>query len=118
MEKILTVDDVARVLQVKAITVREMFRQQRLRGFKMGKAWRTTEQLLKEDIATLIKGAPSRLNTPANGGGATKQKARRTSKVSKEKTAPPSEKVHDPQAVAVSPGKSRDAVDDTQQLLF
>jgi excisionase family DNA binding protein len=50
MDKILTVDDVAEILHVKPITVREMFREKRLRAFKMGKAWRTTEQMLQEDI--------------------------------------------------------------------
>jgi len=51
MDKILTVEDVAAVLQVKPITVREMFRGKRLRAFKIGKAWRTTEAMLQEDLA-------------------------------------------------------------------
>jgi len=33
MDKILTVEQVAEALQVKAITVREMFRDKRIRGF-------------------------------------------------------------------------------------
>jgi excisionase family DNA binding protein len=56
MDKILTVNDVAEILQVKAITVREMFREQRLRAFKIGKAWRTTEVMLQEDIVTMARG--------------------------------------------------------------
>jgi excisionase family DNA binding protein len=56
MEKILTVEDVAALLQVKPITVREMFREKRLRAFKMGKAWRTTESMLREDIESLAQG--------------------------------------------------------------
>ncbi|MBI2424452.1 MAG: helix-turn-helix domain-containing protein [Candidatus Hydrogenedentes bacterium] len=56
MDKILTVNDVADVLKVKPITVREMFRENRLRAFKVGKAWRTTEQMLQEDIEYLARG--------------------------------------------------------------
>jgi len=56
MDKILTVSDVADVLKVKEITVREMFRTKRLRAFKMGKSWRTTEVMLQEDIAALARG--------------------------------------------------------------
>lgn len=68
MEKILTVNDVAEILQVKAITVREMFREKRLRGFKVGKAWRTTEILLREDIAALARGeSPETLPAPGDG---------------------------------------------------
>ncbi|MBX3176170.1 MAG: helix-turn-helix domain-containing protein [Candidatus Hydrogenedentes bacterium] len=68
MEKILTVNDVADILQVKAITVREMFREKRLRGFKVGKAWRTTEPMLREDIAALARGeSPEALPAPGDG---------------------------------------------------
>lgn len=56
MEKILTVEQVAEILQVKAITVREMFRDKRIRGFKVGKAWRTTERMLQEDIEAIARG--------------------------------------------------------------
>jgi excisionase family DNA binding protein len=65
MEKILTVEDVAEILQVKVITVREMFRQKRLRAFKVGKGWRTTETMLREDLDALARGeAPKHLPTP------------------------------------------------------
>ena len=57
MDKILTVEQVAEILQVKAITVREMFRDKRIRGFKVGKAWRTTEKMLQEDIEAIARGA-------------------------------------------------------------
>jgi len=56
LDTILTVNDVASVLQVKPITVREMFREKRLRAFKVGKAWRTTERMLQEDIDALARG--------------------------------------------------------------
>lgn len=56
MDKILTVNDVAEILQVKPITVREMFRAQRLRGFKIGKAWRIAESTLEEDLAAMSTG--------------------------------------------------------------
>ncbi len=80
MEKILTVRDVADILQVKEITVREMFREGRLRGFKMGKAWRTTEDMLRADIETLAAGG-----TPGDGEAtaatsAKKVRAKRTAK--------------------------------------
>lgn len=65
MEKILTVEDVAGILKVKLITVREMFRHKRLRAFKVGKAWRTTETMLQEDLAALARGeTPAQLPTP------------------------------------------------------
>lgn len=50
MENMLTVEEVAKVLRVKPFTVRQMFREGRLRGFKVGKAWRTTESTLEQDI--------------------------------------------------------------------
>lgn len=56
MDNVLTVEDVARLLKVKPITVREMLREQRIRGFKVGKAWRTTEAMLTEDLATIARG--------------------------------------------------------------
>lgn len=69
MDKILTVEDVADILKVKAITVREMFRHKRLRAFKVGKGWRTTETMLREDLDALARGeAPAQLPAPASGG--------------------------------------------------
>lgn len=65
MDKILTVNDVAEILSVKPITVREMFREKRLRAFKMGKSWRTTETMLREDIEAMARGVRSQ---PARSG--------------------------------------------------
>lgn len=65
MDKILSVDDVAGILQVKPITVREMFREKRLRAFKVGKSWRTTQQMLQEDIAALARGEAPEVLPPA-----------------------------------------------------
>jgi len=56
MENVLTVEEVAKLLKVKPITVREMLRDQRIRGFKVGKAWRTTEAMLAEDLDTISRG--------------------------------------------------------------
>jgi len=39
----LTVEEVAAILKVQPLTVRQMFRESRIRGFKIGKAWRTTQ---------------------------------------------------------------------------
>lgn len=65
MDKILTVRNVAEILQVKPITVREMFREQRIRGFKVGKGWRTTETMLQEDLEALARGErPAKLPRP------------------------------------------------------
>lgn len=50
MERILTVEEVAGILRVKPFTVRQMFREKRLSGFKIGKAWRITEEALENDI--------------------------------------------------------------------
>lgn len=56
MDNVLTVEEVAQFLKVKPITVREMLREQRIRGFKVGKAWRTTESMLREDLDTISRG--------------------------------------------------------------
>lgn len=80
MEKILTVNEVAEILSVKPITVREMFREKRLRAFKVGKAWRTTESMLREDIESLARGAlsesPEAVATPS-GEDSTMAKSKR-----------------------------------------
>jgi excisionase family DNA binding protein len=127
MDKILTVNDVATVLQVKAITVREMFREKRLRGFKVGKSWRTTEVMLQEDINALARGeAPAELpGTPdAPGSAAPSAKSPLPSPTpvapvvvtETPKTAPaprPAKKVPTPPSKDVDEAK-----EDTQQLLF
>lgn len=125
MEKILTVNDVAAVLQVKAITVREMFREKRLRGFKVGKSWRTTEVMLQEDINALARGeAPAELPgaaeapdrpAPVPATMATEKPA--------PKTPPPAPEVSQahraPKKSPAPPVKEGDdSGEDTQQLLF
>ena len=58
----LTVEEVAAILKVQPLTVRQMFREGRIRGFKIGKAWRTTMPIIEEDIACMSRGVkPPRL---------------------------------------------------------
>lgn len=94
MEKILTVNEVAEILSVKPITVREMFREKRLRAFKVGKAWRTTETMLREDIEALAHAAvadddPEAVPTPTGDDSMAKtnRPASKPSKKSDEKPA-------------------------------
>ncbi|HOQ90652.1 MAG TPA: helix-turn-helix domain-containing protein [Candidatus Hydrogenedentes bacterium] len=56
MDEMLTVEEVAEILKVRPLTVRQMFREQRLRGFKIGKAWRTTRTWLNEDLVAMSQG--------------------------------------------------------------
>lgn len=49
-EKVLTVEDISEFLKLKPLTIRQMFRTGKLRGFKIGKSWRTTESLFVEDL--------------------------------------------------------------------
>lgn len=132
MEKILTVNDVAAVLQVKAITVREMFREKRLRGFKVGKSWRTTEVMLQEDINALARGeAPAELPGAADAAAPTSMTPAPAPKpVSHPKAEAPkveAPKADAPAAVAprvpkkapaAAPKDGEDSGEDTQQLLF
>ena len=48
--KIYTVDEIAEVLTLKPTTVRVMLQNKEINGFKAGKAWRVTEDDLKEYI--------------------------------------------------------------------
>lgn len=140
MDKILTVYDVADILQVKPITVREMFRQQRLRGFKVGKAWRIAEKTLQEDIESIASGETPQPKKPPRQKSrpqpeAAPAEAQPAPAPSPEPTpspepAPPPEPepsapVLDPEPApappveeAAPPEKKKPAVDDTQQLLF
>ena len=43
VEKLLTVEDVAKVLLVKPTTVREWLKASKLKGMKMGRLWRIWE---------------------------------------------------------------------------
>ena len=56
LDTMLTVEEVAAILKVKPLTVRQMFREKRLRGFKMGKSWRTTLPILEEDVLCMSRG--------------------------------------------------------------
>lgn len=145
MNKILTVNDVAKILQVQPITVREMFRDKRLRAFKVGKAWRTTETMLEEDIAAIARGeSPSVV--PMMGGVeaaptvatpvATSAAAPEPEKPAEKKRAPRTKKpesppeveptAQDPESATPEPAeqkpetaaKDKKAKDDSQQLLF
>jgi len=140
MDKILTVEQVADALQVKAITVREMFRDKRIRGFKVGKAWRTTEKMLQEDIEAIARGdspadlpmlgteAPAReVEVPKRGRKngavakpatkAAKPAAKRGAKAGSNGAASHAE-VAAPAARKAAKTVERPAEDDTQQLLF
>lgn len=54
-DKFLTVEDIAEYLKIKPLTVRQMFRNGKLRGFKLGKSWRTTESVFIEDLNKIAK---------------------------------------------------------------
>jgi excisionase family DNA binding protein len=147
MDKILTVEQVADALQVKAITVREMFRDKRIRGFKVGKAWRTTEKMLQEDIEAIARGdspadlpmlgteAPAReVAVPKRGRknpgvepATAKAPAKAAAKASTKRAAKAGTNgaLEGGAEVALSPAArkaaktiERPAEDDTQQLLF
>ena len=128
MEKILTVRDVADLLQVKEITVREMFRAGRLRGFKMGKAWRTTEDMLRADIETLAAGGtPGEGEAPAPKTAKkprTKRVTKGARKQNKQAAAPEPASADPPPAEAAPDMPDRDdpddpdEEDDAQGLLF
>lgn len=79
MERILTVDEVAEVLRIKPFTVRQKFREKRLSGFKVGKAWRITESALQADIRRMRGGSPAsdpeEPGRPGPEGGATAEGA-------------------------------------------
>lgn len=127
IETILTVNEVAEILQVKPITVREMFRERRLRAFKVGKAWRTTRQMLEEDIEALAQGLPPDTLPEA------RKPARRPEEVAGS-PAPPAPAVPDPPPADPPPGdppppgeapkqrkravKEQADEDDSQQFLF
>ena len=115
MDPILTVNEVAKLIKVKPITVREMFRNGRLRGFKVGKAWRTTEKMLQEDIEALASGrAPAKLD----------QQAATPTPAPPPEAAPviaPKKKASKPRKNPAKPDpdeKVSKVDDDTQQLLF
>ena len=119
MDKILTVKDVAELLQVQPITVREMFREKRLRGFKIGKAWRTTKKMFEEDVAALTSGrSPAELPQPKSPPLAVDKPGPKPAAESMQ--APPAPaKAAKPKKDSVPPkdgGKAED--DETQERLF
>lgn len=126
IENILTVEDVARILQVKSITVREMFRKKRLRAFKMGKSWRTTKAMLEEDLVELA----AKPQVEESPGGTPRRRGRPRKTEAAAPATPPPPAVEAPAAEAPlpepkkraarqSPAKPKDEdADDTQQLLF
>lgn len=134
MDKILTVTDVAGILKVKEITVREMFREKRLRAFKMGKAWRTTEVMLQEDVAALARGEmpvtiPDAAPASPQKGESRPKKERKPRKVAEVAEAAAAEAVEiveiaETVEAVEEPGRKKkvkaekEKPDDTQQLLF
>jgi hypothetical protein len=66
MDRFLTVNEAAKMAKMRPLAIREMFREKRLRAFKVGNAWRTTEKMLREDIAAMAgagRPAPSQKAT-------------------------------------------------------
>ena len=124
IDKILTVNEVADILQVKPITVREMFRERRLRAFKVGKAWRTTEKMLGEDIEAIARGeSPADLpmmGKGAAGGGAAEAPApvAPEPKAKPKKRAPRKKEAAPDQTSEEKAPKSKKSDDDSQQMLF
>ena len=57
METLYTVEEVADILKLQPFTVRKMFREKKLLGFKIGKAWRITESGLQAHVVQLEKSA-------------------------------------------------------------
>lgn len=118
MDKILTVADVAAFLQVQPITVREMFRDKRLRAFKIGKAWRTTHEMLQEDIQTLARGEKPPVLAPETSAADTPDPApASTPKASKpaasRKRKAPTEPLENP-----PPHEEAPAITPSEEFLF
>ena len=55
MDRIYTAKEVSEILHIKPYTVRQMFREGRLSGFKIGKAWRIHEDMLQSDIEDMTQ---------------------------------------------------------------
>ncbi len=80
-EKVLTVEDISEFLKLKPITIRQMFRTGKLRGFKIGKSWRTTESLFVEDLNKMARDFGVFINREQKNKSTGKKN---TSKISKE----------------------------------
>ena len=50
MEPLLTIKDMSRLLKVDEEGVRRMCRSKRIRAWKVGREWRTSEDALKESM--------------------------------------------------------------------
>jgi excisionase family DNA binding protein len=57
METIYSVEEIASILKIQPFTVRKMFRENKLSGFKIGKAWRITDSQLQTHIIQLQESA-------------------------------------------------------------
>ncbi len=57
MDTIYSVEEIAAILKLQPFTVRKMFREKKLSGFKIGKAWRITESQLQAHITQLEESA-------------------------------------------------------------
>ncbi len=119
MDQFLTATEVAEILKVKEMTVREMFRSGRLRGFKIGKSWRTTLAMLQEDLDGMRK---SQLTPPDDATKdrqygeediAPKRRRGRPRKDEGSEDTRPQEKAPTP-----SEGTQEEPVDDSQTYLF
>lgn len=57
METIYSVKEIAAILKLQPFTVRKMFREKKLLGFKIGKAWRITESQLWAQVRQMEESA-------------------------------------------------------------
>lgn len=113
MEEYLTSEEVAAILKIKPLTVREMFRTQRLRGFKIGKEWRITKAVFDEDLESMQRATAS------------PPPAKRAKKKPVTKTEAPVPEASGEEALPEKPKRRRkektesnSAPDSEQQLLF
>lgn len=79
-DKVLTVEDIAEYLKLRPITVRQMFRNGKLRGFKVGKSWRTTETIFFEDVNRMAKKFGLTIPKETERKAKTKKETQKTSK--------------------------------------
>ena len=122
----LTVEEVAAILKVQPLTVRQMFRESRIRGFKIGKAWRTTMPILEEDIACMSRGvkaprleqAASATDAPASPAEAAPVRKRRAKAVPApvEPAAPEAAQEAEPVSAAVAEASTAEEVPVGQEV--
>lgn len=119
MDQFLTVSEVAEILKVKEMTVREMFRSGRLRGFKIGKSWRTTHTMLQADLDGMWRSQM----TPADVTKEDRQDSEGDTPIKRRRGRPRKderlENTHPPEKVPAPPQeKVKEPVDDSQTYLF